>query len=38
MRISVAKAPPRKKKKVMVARYSSPMRLWSLVSSQDLMP
>ena len=38
MRISVAKTPPRKKKSVIVSRYSSAMRLWSLVRSHDLMP
>jgi len=38
MRISVAKIPPMRKKKVIVPRYSRPMRLWSLVRSHDLMP
>ena len=34
-RISAAAAPPRKKNTVMVPKYSSEMRLWSVVSSQD---
>ncbi len=37
-RMSTAIAPPRKKKKVTDARYNSAMRLWSRVSSHDLMP
>ena len=34
-RISAAAAPPRKKNAVMDAKYSSAIRLWSVVSSQD---
>jgi hypothetical protein len=34
----MAKKPPMKKMKVIDARYSSAMRLWSVVSSHDLMP
>ena len=34
-RMSVAAAPPRKKKRVMLPTYSWAMRLWSVVSSHE---
>ena len=34
-RITVAAAPPTKKKNVIEAMYSSPIRLWSVVNSHD---
>jgi hypothetical protein len=37
-RITVAAAPPTKKKKVIEARYKRAMRLWSVVRSHDLRP
>jgi hypothetical protein len=37
-RINTAIAPPMKKKTVTPARYNSAIRLWSRVSSHDLMP
>jgi hypothetical protein len=38
MRISEAKMPPTKKKKVTEMRYRMAMRLWSVVRSQERMP
>ena len=35
-RITVAAAPPTKKKNVIEAMYNRPIRLWSLVKSHDL--
>ena len=35
-RITVAAAPPTKKKNVIEAMYSRPIRLWSVVKSHDL--
>ena len=38
IRIATAKAPPTKKNAVMENRYSSAIRLWSVVNSQDFQP
>ena len=35
-RITVAAAPPTKKKNVIEAMYNRPIRLWSVVKSHDL--
>jgi hypothetical protein len=37
-RMSVAAKPPTKKKKVIAARYSQAILLWSVVNNQDFHP
>ena len=37
-RITVAAAPPMKKKNVIEAMYKRPIRLWSVVNSQERTP